>query len=281
MSACICQNLQSLQRRAKGNGQLFVGTHPRGRFHEHCEDMPTPTEMDSRKMQKTIADRYVFALTKKLTMKLTHISLWLGAWLLGPVLSVQAALPGDAGLFDAVTVYGGQGVDHNLRQIPEAILSNNLDRDKSYFVGVGLAKTGPKLGLSVDRLQGTPLAELRQNFELLLLKHHGLQHNAELGAAYLLRTPDLQMGPLGVNLAAGTGLSYAIGKPTYEDGPKDDLERRYRLQLLLLFELEWKLRNVDGLSLATRIHHRSGAYGLIAPPHVGSNFITVGLRYRF
>ena len=214
-------------------------------------------------------------------MKLKNISLWLCALLLAPTLSVQAAQPGDAELFDAVTVYGGQGVNHNLRKIPVAILSNNLDRDKSYFVGVGLAKTGPKLGRSVDRLQGTPMAELRQDIEVLMLKHHGLQHNAELGAAYLLRTPDLQMGPVGVNLAAGTGLSYAIGKPTYEDGPKDDLERRYRLQLLLLFELEWKLRNVDALTLSTRIHHRSGVYGLIAPPHVGSNFISLGLRYRF
>ena len=214
-------------------------------------------------------------------MKLKNISLWLCALLLAPTLSVQAAQPGDAELFDAVTVYGGQGVNHNLRKIPVAILSNNLDRDKSYFVGVGLAKTGPKLGRSVDRLQGTPMAELRQDIEVLMLKHHGLQHNAELGAAYLLRTPDLQMGPVGVNLAAGTGLSYAIGKPTYEDGPKYDLERRYRLQLLLLFELEWKLRNVDALTLSTRIHHRSGVYGLIAPPHVGSNFISLGLRYRF
>lgn len=214
-------------------------------------------------------------------MKLKNISLWLCALLMAPTLSVQAAQLGDAELFDAVTVYGGQGVNHNLRKIPVAILSNNLDRDKSYFVGVGLAKTGPKLGRSVDRLQGTPMAELRQDIEVLMLKHHGLQHNAELGAAYLLRTPDLQMGPVGVNLAAGTGLSYAIGKPTYEDGPKDDLERRYRLQLLLLFELEWKLRNVDALTLSTRIHHRSGVYGLIAPPHVGSNFISLGLRYRF
>jgi hypothetical protein len=220
-------------------------------------------------------------LTNKLIMKLSRLSLWLAAWLLGPTLSVQAAQPDEARLFDAVTVYGGQGVDHNLRQIPEVILGSNIDWDKTYFVGVGLAKTGPKLGRSVDRLQGTGMAELIQGFELLMLKHHGLQRNAELGAAYLLRTPDLQMGPLGVNLAAGTGLSYATGKPTYEDGPREDLERRYRLQLLLLFELEWKLRNVDRLTLATRIHHRSGVFGLIAPPHVGSNFITVGLRYRF
>jgi hypothetical protein len=214
-------------------------------------------------------------------MKLKNVTDWLPALLLTSTLSAQAALPADSRLFDAVTVYGGQGVDHNLRNIPEAFVSNNIVWDKSYFAGVGLGKTGPELGQSFGRFQSSAWAELIQGFELLMLKHHGLQRNAELGAAYLLRTPDLQMGPLGVNLAAGTGLSYATGKPTYEDGPREDLERRYRLQLLLLFELEWKLRNVDRLTLATRIHHRSGVFGLIAPPHVGSNFITVGLRYRF
>ena len=201
--------------------------------------------------------------------------------LLGASLSVQAAPPVDSGLFDAVTVYGGQGADHNLREIPSVIARGDIDWEKSYFVGVGLGKTGPKLGQSVGMLQGTPLAELRQDYELLLLKHHGLQDNAELGAAYLLRTPDLHLGPVGVNLAAGTGLSYAMGNPSYEDGPKDDPDRRYRFQLLALFELEWKLRDVDALTLTTRVHHRCGVYGVIAPSHVGSNFMTVGLRYRF
>ena len=212
---------------------------------------------------------------------LSNISLWIGALLLGLAFPVRAALPVDTGLFDAVAVYGGQGVDHNLRNIPEAIASNNIIWDKSYFAGVGLGKTGPKLGQSFGWFQGKPLAELRQDYELLLLKHRGLQHNTELGAAYLLRSPDLQMGPVGVNLAAGSGLSYAMGTPVYEDGARDSPDRRYRLQLLVLFELEWKLRNIDSLTLATRIHHRSGVFGLIAPPHVGSNFLTVGLRYRF
>ncbi len=233
------------------------------------------------RLWRAIFNRCSLALTKKFIMKFKRISIWLSAWLLGPALSVQAAQTDDVRLFDSVTVYGGQGVDHNLRQIPEMILGSNIDWDKTYFAGVGLTKTGPKLGRSVDRLQATSMAELIQGFELLMLMHHGLQRNAELGAAYLLRTPDLRMGLLGVNLAAGTGLSYATGKPTYEDGPRDDLERRYRLQLLLLFELEWRLRNVDRLTLATRIHHRSGVFGLIAPAHVGSNFITMGLRYRF
>lgn len=96
------------------------------------------------------------------TMKLKKI-LPLRGLLLGASLSVQAAPPVDSGLFDAVTVYGGQGADHNLREIPSVIARGDIDWEKSYFVGVGLGKTGP------------------------------------------------QLGPVGVNLAAGTGLSYAMG----------------------------------------------------------------------
>ncbi len=214
-------------------------------------------------------------------MMLSDISLWFGGLLLAPALSVQAALLHDVEVFDSLTVYGGQGVDHNLRNIPEAIVSNNIAREKSYFTGVGLGKTGPELGQSFGQFQGTPWAVLRQEYELLLLKHRGLQQNAELGAAYLLRSPDLHMGPVGVNLATGSGLSYAMGTPVYEDGASDNPDRRYRLQLLVLFEMEWKLRSVDALTLVTRIHHRSGVFGLIAPPHVGSNFMTVGLRCSF
>ena len=108
-----------------------------------------------------------------------------------------------------------------------------------------------------------------------------MQDNAEVGAAYTLHTPDLELGAAGVNFATGVGLSYALGTPSYEDGPLNDPARRYRLQLLLLFDLEWKLHGYGDWSLVTRVHHRSGVYGLIAPSHVGSNFLALGIRYKF
>lgn len=218
-------------------------------------------------------------------MIIKKISSWVGLLLLGTSMLAQAASPADfqpdSGLLDSVTLYGGQGANHNLRELPGVIARGDIEWEKSYFFGVGLGKTGPRLGQSIELLQDTPLAELKQNYELILLKHHGLQNNAEIGAAYLLRTPDLQLGPVGVNLAAGTGLSHAMGTPSYEDGPKDNPSRRYPFQFLALFELEWKLRNVESLSFTTRVHHRCGVYGVIAPPNVGSNFMTVGLRYHF
>ena len=177
-----------------------------------------------------------------------------------------------------MAVFSGQGVDHNLPDLPGKIITGNIDWEKSYFLALGLGKT---LG-TLDTLRGTLFSNLSYGYELVLVQHRGLQSNQELGGAYTLRTSELYLGPLEVNFGAGTGLSYAFGTPNYEDGPMDDdPERRYRLQLLALFELEWHLSSVENFSFVTRIHHRSGAYGLIAPPHVGSNFIAAGLRYQF
>jgi hypothetical protein len=116
---------------------------------------------------------------------------------------------------------------------------------------------------------------------MVLVQHRGLQTNAEIGGAYMLRTPDLEIGPLGVNFGTGAGLSYALGTPSYEDGPKDDPARRYPLQLLVLLELEWRIRDLERFSVVTRVHYRSGMYGLIAPRNVGSNFLVGGIRYKF
>lgn len=194
--------------------------------------------------------------------------------------SAQAETDPNA-LFDSVSLYNGQGVDLNLREVPGAILTGDWNRESSYFTGVGLGKKRGTLGDSIDALRSTPFAAVSHGYEVIWLQHRGLQGNAELAAAYLLRTPDLELGPLGVNFATGIGLSHAFGTPTYEDGPRGNPSRRYRTQFLALYELEWRYLPAPKLSLVTRIHHRSGIYGFVAPRHVGSNFASVGLRYRF
>ncbi|OGS95762.1 MAG: hypothetical protein A3H31_05610 [Gallionellales bacterium RIFCSPLOWO2_02_FULL_57_47] len=185
------------------------------------------------------------------------------------------------GAFDSVSVYAGQGADHNLRELPGRILERSLDWDKTYFAALGFGKVRGTLKDSIESFRDTPFASIRHGYETVLVKHFGLQSNGELGAAYMLKTPDLQLGKLGVNFGAGAGLSYALGYPSYEDGPDNDPARRYRLQLLALFDLEWRIIGFDNLSVVTRVHHRSGVYGLIAPRHVGSNFLAVGVRHKF
>lgn len=195
--------------------------------------------------------------------------------------SAAAQGPEDPRIFDSVTGYYGRGVDLNLREFPEAILEGDLRSEDSWFWGVGLAKTRATLGHSLPATRGTFVENVRHGYEVVLLQHWGRQDNVELGASYFLRTPDAALGPLRVNAAGGVGLSHAFGTPAYEDADPDEPDRRYRTQFLLILEAEWSLAQAPAFSFVTRIHHRSGIYGLVAPSKVGSNFVVAGLRYRF
>jgi hypothetical protein len=183
--------------------------------------------------------------------------------------------------FDHVSVFTAQGADHNLPELPEVILQGDLEWEPSYFTSVNMTKDFGRLGERSEAIEKTFFRSIEQSVEVLWAQHHGLQNNGELGAAYMLRTPNLNMGPVTVNAASGVGLSHAFGTPSYEDGPLANPSKRYRTQLLALFEVEWRIRKLENFSLVTRVHHRSGAYGLIAPRNVGSNFLAVGIRYDF
>jgi hypothetical protein len=195
--------------------------------------------------------------------------------------SAQADTLLTSNMFDSVSVYAGQGVNHNLIELPGRIFSGTLDWDKTYFYALGFGKVRNTLAQSLDSLKGSPVENILHGYEIVLLHHNGLQNNAEVGAAYTLRTPDMKIGLIGVNFSPGAGLSYAFGNPSYEAGTQDNPQRRYRLQLLAEFEFEWRLHGYENQSLITRVYHRSGVYGLIAPRYVGSNFLACGFRYKF
>ena len=181
----------------------------------------------------------------------------------------------------SLALFTGQGVNHDLPGIPKAILHGDPKWEKSYYNGLAYERTRKTLGDSFEWLQGNPLGELRHGYEVIFMQHHGLQDNTELGATYFLRTPNLELGPVRVNFGAGGGLSHAFGTPTYEDGPAGNPNKRYRTQFSGFMELEWSVAALPQFALSLRVQHRSGMYGLIAPRHVGSNFLAAGLRYRF
>lgn len=194
---------------------------------------------------------------------------------------VQADTFSADGAFDSVVIYAGQGANLNLLELPGRIMTRDLALEKTYFAALGFGKVHGTLGQSVESLRGTAFESFRHGYETVLVQHAGLQSNAEVGAAYMLKTPDVYLWELGVNFGAGVGLSYALGTPSYDDGAKNDRARRHHMQLLALFDFEWHLAGFDNLSVITRVHHRSGAYGLIAPRHVGSNFLAVGVCHKF
>lgn len=181
----------------------------------------------------------------------------------------------------AVTLYQGQGVDSNLVDIFPRLFRGDLRYEKTFFTAFGYYhpfETPRFLQRLFDVLH---IPETDTGVELIAARHHGLQRNGEVDAAYALRFPRLHVYQLSVRFGADLGLSYALGTPSYEDGPIGDPDKRYRFQYYGAYEAEWAIAPVAHVSLVTRIHHRSGIYGIIAPRHVGSNFITLGLRYSF
>jgi len=180
----------------------------------------------------------------------------------------------------ALSIYWGQGVDSDLLQLPGDLLRGELIFESSYLTAVSfiepLATPAPIQSVfDWARIPSTTTA-----VEGIAVKHSGLQQNWEVNLAYLLRFRGWDLGPITAKPGFGIGLSYAFGTPSYEDGPSGDPERRYRFQSYQAYEIEWGLARRQRVSLFTRVHHRSGIYGLIAPRRVGSNFVTVGLRFH-
>jgi hypothetical protein len=180
-----------------------------------------------------------------------------------------------------LTIYTAQGVDSDLLDLPGHLFSGSLDYESSYFTGFGYqhgtaTPTWLDAGLALVRLDGVTTA-----VELVGVRHSGLQDNSEANVAYAIRSPHARLGPLTMRAGFSIGASYAFGTPSYEDAPKNRPDKRYRLQNYNAYELEWGMSRYPALCLVTRIHHRSGMYGLVAPRRVGSNFLTTGIRVQW
>lgn len=126
-------------------------------------------------------------------------------------------------------------------------------------------------------------ADLLIGAEGVLGKHYGIQDHMETAVALHLKLAGLLPRKMPVNLdyAIGNGLSYAFGEPYYEDTPKDQPDKHYRLQYFISMDLDFYARDFPRLQLMLRLHHRSGIYGVVAPQRVGSNFIGYGIKYLF
>lgn len=172
--------------------------------------------------------------------------------------------------------YNAKGVESNLLQIPGEILTLQVPFEETYLNAVGYYlpfhisefNTGSKLLYGVN---------------FIAVKHNGIQDNYEVDAAILLKYTELfpKNSYINVNLGVGDGASYALDTPMYEKPvpSKDNPEGRYRLQNFIVFDIEFYNPAMEYLNFF-RLHHRSGIYGLVAPPEVGSNFLGFGIKYR-
>jgi len=124
---------------------------------------------------------------------------------------------------------------------------------------------------------------LRWEWELQVARHHGMQSHWESNAVLVARWMHFPWDQwLDTRFAFGQGLSYALEVPPLEPRSEPDEEESARLLNYLLLELEVVPPRAEAhWSGFIRLHHRSGVFGTFSGVEGGSNFIGLGVRYRF
>jgi hypothetical protein len=183
-----------------------------------------------------------------------------------------------------ISAYASQWVDPNLLQIPGRLLTADLEPRQAYFLGGGLGYVPvPRFELPLPFCGGCALRGNSIEVEGVVLKHFDQQDHWEVAGGVFARTGQIPLF-LGaeLNLAAGGGLSYAFSNPDLEKGRSGQTGvDTHRLLFYLALETELAHGAVPGWSLVGRIHHRSGAYGVLAEKGSGSNYVGLGLRRSF
>ncbi len=197
---------------------------------------------------------------------------------LSSVLLADAEVNDNSLRFENIYLYGAQGIDSNLREIPGEIITLDLPTEDTHLYAIGSF-----MPFQLNSLK--EYKDLEVGLTSVLAKHSGMQSHVELDAAITLKVKEILSKNNYVNFdfAFGIGLSYAFDTPTYEDPVilDDGTLKYYQLQSYLHFDTEIYTPSIESLHLLLRVHHRSGIYGLLAPSGVGSNFIGAGLVYYF
>ena len=188
-----------------------------------------------------------------------------------PLLLLSSFLPliahaGEESLDRHITLYGAVMTDGALPET--AFLTASFDRDFK-FAAVTAAQ---KIGNLFDKI----------DFELegQVVKHLEGQHHWEFNAlvvARWLRFPWNHL--LKTSFAVGEGLSLATATPAFEE--KYHGEETSKFLNYLMFEFDFALPDKPRWSLVTRLHHRSGIYGLFRGVDGASNALGLGIRYHF
>ncbi len=165
-----------------------------------------------------------------------------------------------------VSLYGGKFSDNALLDI---LRFQTKWRD-SYVYAFSVGK---QIGQYEDKIS--------YELEGQVAVHSGGQSHQEVNGAFTVRwLPFPWDRYLDTSIAIGNGLSCATTEPPLEIQDSEDNRSSHWLYFILV-ELAFGLPANRQWELFTRVHHRSGVFGLIHEVDSGSNFIGVGIRYRF
>jgi len=178
--------------------------------------------------------------------------------------------------------YSGQWANTRLPYLPYNTATGRLTFDDSYLASVIVSRHMVTRDFVIPH-SSIGFSEAQIEIEGTANFHSGLQTHDELTLGVMLRTRDYEVASAGtINFGWANGFSYAASPPAYEYGRnlargQDTLQFQYYMGL----EAEYTHPSWDRLSLFTRLHHRSGAYGVISPSKTGSNIIGLGVRLNF
>lgn len=135
--------------------------------------------------------------------------------------------------------------------------------------------------ISIGKELGTLKDYIGYEVEGQVAWHSGKQTHAEVNGAFTLRwLPFPWDRYLDTSFAFGNGLSYATSEPELEIREGDE-EETNQLLYYILVELAFAVPRYPSWDVFVRIHHRSSVFGLIDGISTGSNFVGLGLRYKF
>lgn len=150
----------------------------------------------------------------------------------------------------------------------DTILRQETDPRDSWITVIGANK---KL-LSLGR-------HIHLEHEYNIGKHSGKQDHIEINGLLAIRWKKFPWHKyLNTSVSFGNGPSWAFSRPAIER--RDNNPDPSRFLLYMIFEIELGLPMIPYLSFFMRIHHRSGAFGLIKEKQ-GSNIIGGGIRSSF
>jgi len=142
---------------------------------------------------------------------------------------------------------------------------------------------GGIVGGAVERRIATAFDMIELDGELGTAKRYGDQTEAEFwGALYVRWTAFPWNNFIYTTLGLSTGLNYATGISQFEKDHSDlTPPAGTHIQHYFSPELTFALPEHKDRQLVVRLHHRSGAYGVVSGAMSGSTYITVGVRAWF
>ncbi|NBD96326.1 MAG: hypothetical protein GVY11_07625 [Gammaproteobacteria bacterium] len=197
-----------------------------------------------------------------------HIRLLRAGLFVIPLLGASgAAGASEPGRFH-LGVYGGKAAEDRLLEI--------VTRYNTGFIDSRL------IALAPSWIHGEG-KNIRREIEGQIVRHWGLQDHWEFNLAYVLRWMNFPWDRyVDTRFAVGGGVSWATEVPFIEPRAKElGREESTRLLGYLLVEWEFAPPRDSQWSGFIRLHHRSGAKGIFDDVNGGSNFVTLGMRYRF